>query len=424
MSQERPRFEETVPRQAKGWPPRIRTFSSLQSRDFRLLWIGNIFNYMALWLQLITLGWLVWFLTGSAVLSATAAGLRTLPFLVVGPWAGVVADRMDRRKLVIVFQALMAIPAFLFAFVVASGAVEPWHVFAYAIVSALIDAVVQPARQALMVNTVHLSGLSNAFALNAMAVTANRLVGALLGGLLITTVGIKWNFFVEGGAYLAAALLLIPMGTPFQEASTARHISVFSGLKAGFGYIWRDNRIILHLIVLNLILILVFLPIPNLLPAYTGEVLHSGAEVGGFLLAAQGAGGLTATFVIASLGFFIGKGRVALITLVVGSAAILMLAQSHWLLLSLAMMALLGFSQTNFIVSNQTMIQSMVPDTLRGRVTSIYMLEHGLVPLAIFLLSLLMEIYTVPGALTVVAAASIGLSLYALFAFRRVRQLE
>ena len=404
--------------------PHIRTFSSLQSRDFRLLWIGNIFNYMAIWLQLITLGWLVWSLTGSAVLSATAAGLRSFPTLLVGPWAGLVADRVDRRKMVMVFQALLAVPAIFFAFVVASGEVQVWQMFAYAIASALIDAIVQPARQALMVNTVPISGLSNAFALNAMAVTANRLIGAMLGGLLISTVGFKWNFFVEGGAYLASAALLIPMRTPFQEASTARLTSVVAGLKGGFSYIWRENRIILHLIVLNLILILVFLPVPNILPAYTNKVLRSEADVGGFLLAAQGVGGLTATFFIASLGFFIGKGKVALIALVMGSAAILMLAQSHWLPLSMAMTGFLGFSQTIFIVSNQTMIQSMVPDTLRGRVTSIYMLEHGLIPLAILILGLLMDIFSVPGALTVVAAVSVGLSLYAIFGFQRVRRLE
>jgi len=387
-----------------------------------LLWTGNIFDNMALWLQLISLSWLVWDLTGSAVLSGTAAGLRGLPTLVIGPWAGVIADRMDRRKLVIVAQVFLTAVAVVFAFLVATGAVEVWHAFLYAAISAVSFAFIMPARQALIVNTVPPRDLANAFALSAMTVTSNRLIGGILGGLLITTVGIQWNFYVESAAYLITALLLIPMKTPYRQESTARRSSVLANLKDGFVYIWRDNRIILHLIVLSFILNLVFLPIPALLPAYTSGVLHAQANVGGYLLAAQGVGGIAATLVIASVGYATGKGRVGLTALVVGCAAILIMAQSHWLMLSLAMMVFLGLAQTSFIVSNQTLVQSMIPDNLRGRVTSIYMLEFGLGPVAIFLIGLLMELYTVSGALTIVAAVGLGLSLFFFSSFQRVRR--
>ena len=417
--------------QARTRRPRIQTFSSLNSKDYRLLWIGSLFTNMAFWLQILTLGWLVWHLTidpetgqGSALLSGTAAGLRALPTLVLGPWAGVLADRMDRRKLVIALHLCLGAAAVLFAFLVLSGKVEVWHAFVYAAISAVCISLVQPARQALIVNTAPPRDLGNAIALNAMSVTANRLTGALIGGLLITTVGIEWNFFVESGAYVLMALLLIPMRTPYQEESTARRSSLMANLKDGIGYIWNENRIILHLILLGVLLNLVFIPIPALLPAYTGGVLRSEADVGGYLMAAQGAGGLTATFVIASLGFVIKKGKVALIALVVGSAAILILAQSHWLLLSLAMMVFLGFSQTNFIVSNQTIVQSIIPDTLRGRVTSIYTIAQGLSPLAIILISLFMELYSVSKALTVVAGVSLGLAFYFLLSLGQVRRLE
>ena len=133
---------------------------------------------------------------------------------------------------------------------------------------------------------------------------------------------------------------------------------------------------------------------------------------------------MTATIVIASLGFIFRKGTVGLIALVVGSVAILAMAQSHWLLLSLAMMALLGFSQTVFIVGNQTLVQTMVPDTLRGRVTSIYMLEYGLGPLAVFLIGAFMDLFSVASTLTVMAFVSLGLSLFFLFTFKKVRQLD
>ena len=417
-----PSAQTTPPRPASRG--RVRTFTSLQSKDFRLLWAGNIFDHMALWLQMITLSWLVWDLTRSALLSGTAAGLRGFPTLIIGPWAGVVADRMDRRKVVIVVQFFLSVVAFGFAFMVATATVEVWHAFAYAGVSAVCFAFIMPARSALVVNTVPPGDLGNAFALNAMTVTVNRLIGGMLGGLLITQVGITWNFLVEGMAYLAAALLLIPMRTPYRGEATARRDSVLNNLKGGFLYIWRENRIILHLIIMSFILTFCFIPLPALLPAYAGEVLGAEANVGGYLMAAQGVGGVTTTFVIASLGFGLKKGKLALIALVVGSAAILTLSLSNWLLLSLAMMVCLGLCQTSFIVGNQTLVQMMTPDNLRGRVTSIYMLEHGLGPVGIFLIGLLMDLYTVSGALTLVSSVSLAMAIFFLLVFRRVRNLE
>ena len=263
---------------------------------------------MAMWLQLLSLGWLVWELTkdetgeGSALLSATAAGLRGFPSLVIGPWAGVLVDRVDRRKLVIVVQVLMTVGAILFAVLVATsdpgsktGPLRWEHVFIYAGFTAVCFSIIQPARQALVVNTVPRRDLPNAFALNAMAVTVNRLIGALLGGLLITTVGIKWNFFVEAAAYVGVALMLLPMNTPYTEESTARRSSMIANLKEGFTYIWRDNRIICHLMILNLMVATVFVTILTLLPAYTSQVLEEEASVGGYLMAAQGVGGFLIT---------------------------------------------------------------------------------------------------------------------------------
>ncbi len=422
---------EEAPQQAPPQRPaasprraRVQTFTSLKSKDFRLLWVGNIFDHMALWLQMITLSWLVWDLTESALLSGTAAGLRGFPTLIIGPWAGVVADRMDRRRVVIVFQFFLAGVAIAFAVMVATAVVQVWHVFAYAGVSAICFAFIMPARQSLIVNTVPPGDLGNAMALNAMTVTVNRLIGGMLGGLLITTVGVTWNFYVESAAYLVTAILLIPMRTPYRRESSAHRDSVLTNLKEGFVYIWTENRIILHLIIMSFILTFCFIPLPALLPAYAGEVLNSGANVGGYLMAAQGVGGVTTTFLIASLGFGIKKGKLALIALIVGSAAILTLSQSHWLLLSLCMMVVLGLCQTSFIVSNQTLVQAMVSDNLRGRVTSIYMLEHGLGPVGIFIIGLLMDFYSVSGALTLVASISLGTAICFFLIFHRVRQLD
>lgn len=426
MSQDRATFETTAQTTSgRRRLPRIHTFDSLASKDFRLLWAGSFFDNMAIWLQLLSLTWLVWNLTGSAVYSGMAGGIRGLPTLLIGPWAGVAADRIDRRKLVIVAQVLLAVAAVIFAITVASGVVQVWHAFAYAAVSSVCFAFIMPIRQALVVNTTPPGNLGNAYALSAMTVTINRFIsGLLFTGLLLATSDIKWNFFVESGAYLVTALLLIPMKTPYTERSTAARYSVISNLMEGLNHIWTKNRVILHLIILSIVRTWVFLPIPVLLAPYTSQVLHSGANVGGYLLSAQGVGGITATIGIATLGFVIGKGRMGLVALVTGCTAVLILAQSNWIWLSLGMLVIFGISQSCLIVSNNTLVQSLVPDTLRGRITSIYTFEHGLGPVAILVISLFMDLYTVERTLTVLGAAGLVLALFFLFAFQKVRRLE
>ena len=426
MGQDRSAVETPEPtRKGRLRLPRIRTFDSLASKDFRLLWAGSFFDNMAVWLQLLSLTSLVYDLTGSALYAGIAGGLRGLPTLIIGPWAGVAADRMNRKMLVLVSQVLLTVSAAVFVAVVFLGEVEVWHALVYAAFSSICFSFIMPIRQALVVNTAPPGNLGNAYALSAMTITVNRFIGGLLfAGLLLVTGDIKWNFVVEAVAYLVTALLLIPMRTPYAERSTAARDSVFNNLTEGLKYIWAENRIILHLIILSFILTWVFLPVPVLLAPYASKVLELGADTRGYLLSAQGVGGITATLGIATLGFVIGKGRMGLIALITGCTAVLVMAQSHWLLLSLGMLVIFGISQSCFIVSNNTLVQGLVPDTLRGRITSIYMLEHGLGPVAVFITAAFMDLFGVAATMTVVASVGLALSLYFLLFFKQVRRLE
>ena len=405
--------------------PRFHTFDSLASKDFRLLWAGSLFDNMAIWLQLLSLTSLVYDLTESAMYAGVAGGLRGLPTLFIGPWAGVAADRIDRKMLVLVSQVLLALAAAGFVAIVFLGTVQVWHALVYAAVSSICFAFIMPIRQALVVNTTPPGNLGNAYALSAMTVTVNRFIGGLLfAGLLLVTGDIKWNFVVEGAAYVVTALLLIPMRTPYAEKSTASRGSVMNNLTEGLKYIWTENPIILHFIILSFILTWVFLPVPVLLAPYASQVLQQGPDVRGYLLSAQGVGGITATLGIATLGFVIGKGKLGLIALITGCSAVLIMAQSNWLLLSLGMLVVFGISQSCFIVSNNTLVQGLVPDNLRGRITSIYMFEHGLGPIAVFVTAAFMDQFGVAGTMTVVASIGLGLSLYFMVFFKQVRRLE
>ncbi len=439
MRQERDREPEAPG--GPGVPPRrrLQTFKSLGNPDYRLFWIGNIFNNIGMWLQMVTLGFLVWELTkdpetgqGSAILSGTIGGLRFLPTLLVGPWAGVLADRMDRRKLVIVTQTFMAACAASFALLIlwlgveGPGKLEVWHAYLYASIMAVAHGLLQPARQALIANTVPQEDLANAFALNSMTVTSARLLGGVLGGSLIGALGFKYNFFVEAGLLAAMVALMVPMRIRYTEPQTARTSSPLRNLRDGISYVWNENRVIFHLILMNFVLVFAFRPVQTLLPAYTGGVLglDDGAREGGFLLAAQGVGGMMGALMLASIGYSLKKGQVSLVALIIGSASMVVFGQSHWLLLSLGMMATMGLCQTSFITSNLTLVQTMSPDRLRGRVTSIYMLENGFGPLAILLISIFIEVAGAGYAFSSVAAACLVIAIYFQLFFSQVRSLK
>src|SRR5918992_1153604 len=293
-------------RKVKSRLPRLQTFSSLRNRDYRFLWTGNLFNSGANWLQQLTVGWLVFDLSQSPFLVGTVGGFRAVPFLLIGPWAGVLADRVDRRKLVLLSQTLLAASAFLFALLVVSGQVQVWHAFVYITVSGVAHSILQPVRQALVANTVPKEDLGNAYALNVVTITSSRFVLPAIGGVLISAFGFTVNFFVESALYLVLALLIIPMHTPYREQSRHRHASALADLKEGVRYVWQDKPI-LQLIVMSFIPNFLVQPCLYLLPVFAGAVLHRGPEIYGTLLSINGIGGVVGGVVITSFGFFLKK---------------------------------------------------------------------------------------------------------------------
>jgi MFS family permease len=403
----------------------FKTFSSLQNnRDYRFLFTGNLFSNCAQWLQFITVGWLALDISGSALHSILTVAVRATPTLLLGPWAGVLADRWDRRKLAMACQVVMASFTLAFAVLVARGQVDNiWYLYVFMALSGTASTLKQPVRQALIANTVRRADMANALALNAMAVTSMRLVGAAIGGILIDTVGFQWNFFVEGSLYLMMVFLLIPMRIPYQEAGTARRASPLSNVVEGLSYMIK-NRVMLQLLVINLVRAGVFMPLVLLLPAYTQHSLNAGAAVGTAMIFSMGVGGLVATVIVSSWGFFNRKGLLCLITLLVGSAVVLSLGLSHWVWYSVPIMAVMGLAQTTFIVGNQTLIQLVVPDALRGRVSSVWHYESGLVPIFAALIGVVAEFRDIAFAMTLAGAIAVGLSLWFMARFKDIRALD
>ena len=404
---------------------RVKTFSSLQNYvNYRYLWTGNLFANCAQWLQFITIGWLALDISGSALHSILAVAIRALPVLLIGPWAGVLADRLDRRKLVIAAQFVMVLLAVAFGALLANGKVDSiWHVYGYMLVSGIAFAFVQPTLQALVANTVPREDLGNALALSAMAVTSMRLTGAAISGVLIATVDFHWNFFFESVLYVGMILLLALMKTPYREELERRKASPLGDLREGLRFIWSSNEM-LRLMAMNFVRSGVFMPLLLFLPAYTEEALGQGAGVSTAMVVTMGAGGLLATVMISSFGFFSKKGMVSLVTLISGSSVVLILGLSQWVWLSVPVMLLMGLSQTHFIVANQTLIQNLVPDNLRGRVTSVWHYESGLIPLFAALTGGVGVLVGIDTAMAIVGVIALAISLFFLTRFANIRRLD
>ncbi|HCP23134.1 MAG TPA: hypothetical protein DIT90_03310, partial [Dehalococcoidia bacterium] len=214
--------------------------------------MANFFANSAQWLQLLSVGWLVRDLTDSfatsGLLVVTVGGMTTLPTLIVGPWAGVLGDRVDRRKLVITLQSFMTCAALVFALVVSSGHVQWWHAYIYVLVSGICWSTTLTVRQTLVANTVPKEALVNAYAANTLTITGTRILGPFVGGILISTLGFGWNFTIEACFYAATVLALIPMKTPYYQERTANSEgSPLANLIEGIRYIRNQERVILNL---------------------------------------------------------------------------------------------------------------------------------------------------------------------------------
>ena len=240
---------------------------------------------------------------------------------------------------------------------------------------------------------------------------------------MVASLGFKWNFVIEAALYVIIVLLLIPVRLPYRTEGSRQHSSALSSLISGLRHVKNDRRI-LQLIIMSLIPNLLFQPVIFFLPVFTVDVLGREIGAGGALAAAVGIGGIVAAVFIAGIGYLMRKGLAVFLGLIGGCAFILFFAQSQWLWVSFAMMAGLGFSQYVFRVANGTLIQTVVPDAFRSRVMSIYMLDHGMTPLATMLIGLAIDLWSPTWTFTILAAVALFLAIVQTTSFHSTRQLE
>ena len=409
--------------------PRLRTFDSFAYSNYRYLWIGNFFANNAQWLQLLTVGWLVRGLTSgsstSTLFVVTVGGMSLLPGLIMAPIAGTLGDRMDRRKLVIGIQAFMTAFSFLFAVMVGQQLVTVWHAYIYVFVSGTCVSISQNSRMALVANTVPRHAMAHAFATNVLTIPGTRMIGPFIGGILITTLGFFWNFTLESLLYLGTILVFLPIKTPYARSGRARaQTSFLSDLVGGFTYVWKDKRVLLYLTMLGFIPNTILQPTMFLLPVFTDEILKRGADVGGYFLAINGLGGLLMALFIASFGFVFKKGMIVLVCALASSVFILLFSYAIILPLAFLLIMLFATTQTAFRTTNGTLMQLLVSDDMRSRVTSLQRYSMGGVIIASFAIGWFARLTSVSIALAAMGLiASVLAIVFYVFA-RQIRELD
>ena len=375
------------------------------------------------WVQQVTLGWLLYDLTGNSMLLGALNGLRALPFLVTGPLAGVAADRMDRRRLLLRTQWVLIITAVLMGALVASPFLHVWHIFVFTLITGVAWTITEPVRMSMIPSVVPKENLANAVALNSGGFNLMKVIGPALGGALIAWFGPAENFFVQAIAYGGVLAMIYWMHIPPHHAESKRR-SALVNLKEGFAYVW-STPAVLALMALAYVPRIFAVPYQTLMPVFQKDVLQTGPEGLGLLMAAPGVGAVIAVLTLASLGSRIKRQGLLLVgSIVVLGGLLVIFSQITWFPLALFMLVLVGIFQMFFLASTATMLQMIVPDELRGRVLSLYMLDRGFMPLGALFAGMTAHFIGAPLTVAIMGAIVIVLTVIVAWIVPAIRTLE
>jgi MFS family permease len=376
---------------------RAATFASLASPGYRLLFQGNYVTQIGMWMQQVAFGWLVLELTDSPFYLGLAGFFRAIPMLLISPFGGVLADRIERRRLLILSQAAMGLIAVVLAFMVAVRIVHPWHLLVSAFMSGTAMSMNMPARQALISQLVSRPQLASAIALNSMSMNSSRILGPALAGVLIGAIGIAGCMLLQGLGYVWSIFNVFQIRVPPQDRR-ARDSSMVQNLVEGFRYCY-EEKTVFAMLSLAAMTSIFGQPYMQFLPAFARDVLSLGAGGLGMLMTAVGVGALVGSIAIASFGGSRARGAILLVAAGIFGLSLCLLALAKSAPLALLLLAAGGFANALLMSLNQTILQQTVPDHLRGRVMSVYMLTWGLMPLGTLPIGWIAQTHGTPAAI-------------------------
>ncbi len=353
---------------------------ALRHRNFRLFFGGQTISLIGTWMTRVATGWLVYRLTGSALLLGTVSFAGQIPSFLVAPFAGVWVDRLDRRQVLIWTQTLSMVQSLALAALTLSGHITIPLLLTLSVMQGVINAFDMPGRQSFMVKMVDdKRDLQNAIAINSSMVNVARLIGPSLAGMLIAVSSEGWCFLIDGISYLAviASLLLMRLHVPVVKRVAT---SMIGELKAGWTYV-SEFLPIRTILMLFAVISLMGMPFVVLMPVFAKTVLHGGPHTLGFLMAAMGLGALISALSLAARKNVRGLVKMIPIAAAVFGLGLIGLGLSHWFWLSMVMVFIAGMGMMQGMAASNTVIQTIVTDDKRGRVMSYYTMAFmGMAP--------------------------------------------
>ncbi|MGE5358568.1 MAG: MFS transporter [Bacteroidales bacterium] len=390
-------------------------------RDFRVLWIGACTSSIGTWMQSVAENWLVLNLTGSAFFLGLDAFLQQLPIMLFTLIGGVVADRRDRRRMLLASQYVQMTTAFALALLVFTGVVQIWHILTLSFITGLAQAFGGPAYQSLIPSLVEKKDLPNAIALNSIQFNLARVIGPLLAGASLAAFGMVSCFTLNGLSFLAVIVSLLSLRVRHIPVVTTER--VVTQLRGGLSYVWHE-RALFSLTVLAFATTFLGTPLLTLLPVVVQKVFHQDVGAYSRMMAFSGAGAVCGALVVAWLGRFRRMGTIALLVQILFGLLIAAFALSRTLWLSDLLLFVSGACLMVVFSTITSLVQLTAPNEMRGRVMSIFMLAfRGGMPLGALVAGYLAGAWSAPTTLVIEGALLAIVAVYFLARYRTVGEI-
>ena len=359
--------------------------------------------------------WLIYDMTGSALQLGLVNAIRGLPIVIFSILAGITADKYNKKAQLILAQVVNFILNIILATLIFTGHIQLWHVYVTGFLNGIAQAFQQPARQIMINDIAGERYLMNAISLNSVAINLSKTLGPALCGFLIVTWGVGVSYYIQAGLFIIATVWTLQMRIPegpsigIYKLSRQKQ-SMFVSAKEGFEYIFR-TKLILALIILSLAPVLMGMPFTSLLPIFAIDIWNGNASTQGILLSMMGIGSIIGALSIASLGQR-GGGGMLLITGAIGfGLSIIAFALSPLLWLGITFIFLAGLINIGYTTQEQTIIQTLAPSEMRGRIIGIYSLSRGLMPLGSLIVGTLATFANAPLAVTITGSACVCIAI-------------
>ena len=405
--------------QTRGWR---QTFSSLKNRDYFFLWLGMMSMMGGMQMQMLARGYLVYDITGSASLLGFVSAGMAIPMLFLAPFGGVIADRVERKRLIQGGQLIVSALAAIIGLTIYTGWVEWYYLLAASILQGTVWTFMMPARQAIIPQIVGPDRIGNAMALNAAGMSAMTLIAPAIAGGLYALAGPANVYFIVAGLSVVSVALTTLVPKPAASAAPSQRRNMFSDIGAGLVYI-RGNSMVLVLLVMGLATTLLASPFRMLLPVFVVDIYNRGPDSMGLLVAIMGGGSLVGSLAIAALGDW-RRGMLLIIGSFISGAALLLIAAFPLYYAGAAIMILVGLGDAGRRTINMGLIMEVVEDQYRGRVMSVFMMNFGLMPLGVLPAGMIADLLGGQMAIGLLGVLLILVTLVVLLTQKRLRSFQ